>query len=56
MSPVKTNIPFNSRRPAQKRVTCKKGVIPNIRVRKTIAEIKSTAPSILTKTIRTLKT
>lgn len=48
---MKTNIPFNKRSPAQKRVNDTMGDIPNINIRKINADAKSIPPRILTNMI-----
>ncbi len=50
-SPVKTNIPFKSKSPAQKRMNCTKTSAPKASIRNTSPEIKSIAPKILTNAI-----
>ncbi|MDP3881895.1 MAG: hypothetical protein Q8Q31_03375 [Nanoarchaeota archaeon] len=47
-SPVKANMPFRNKSPAQNRVNCKKGCIPNTSIRKAIADTKSIPPKIFT--------
>jgi hypothetical protein len=51
-SPVRTNSPFISNRPAQNKTTLIQGSIPNIMLRKTREVKKSIAPRILTNTIK----
>ena len=51
ISPVKTNIPFKSKSPAQNKINCTKTPAPKASMRNAIPEIKSIAPKIFTKTI-----
>ena len=50
-SPVKTNIPFSSKSPAQKRINCRRTFTPKISIRKASPPAISIAPRIFTKTI-----
>lgn len=43
-SPVKVNIPFINNNPEQKSISCRKGVIPNTKLRNTIDERRSIVP------------
>ena len=51
-SPVKINIPFIRRRPAQKRVNLNQTSISNISIRNAKEDKRSIAPSIFTTTIK----
>ncbi len=51
ISPVNINIAFRKSSPDAKRISWKRGLIPNINAKKMKAAIMSIAPSILTNTI-----
>lgn len=53
-SPIRINILFSNKSPAQKRTNCSQGCKLNASIKNKNAAIKSIPPRILTKTIRKL--
>jgi len=47
-SPVKTKKPFIKRSPAQNKMSCRNGFMPNISIKNTTAEIRSIPPRTFT--------